>query len=486
MRNHDTVRRVRLPGVVFASVLVCAGLAGIAHCFYAVWMWHDLLPVKSGYRVTSNIFPDWYIDALPTAILLLTSIGIIIAAFRHKLLSLTLLVWGIVAATVFFWFDLTNHNWQVAASIPLRGIRYDYGNWPGYYRKGPTKEVWGFIDKQGKFVIEPRFPAAGPFHDGLASFRTGATWSADWGYINKKGEVEIEPQFGSALGFSNGIARVYIRTNAYGFINKDGEFVIEAVYDEAEDFSEGYAAVKKGGQWGFIGRAGDMKIEARFQDATSFSEGLAAVELDEKWGYIDRTGDIKIEAKYQAARSFSEGLAAVKVGDKWGYIDQDGNFAVEPAFDGARIFSEGLAIVEKDKKYGAIDKTGQFVIGAEYDFIAPFSNGTAWGGINGEGISLDTKGNVTLQKPPYVGKFQEGLATAWTPRKCGYVNEDREMVIKPRFKGAREFSEGLAAVRIIKGALPRWVAYGIVIGSGVLLFAVYRRLGRCKRTAALM
>jgi hypothetical protein len=52
------------------------------------------------------------------------------------------------------------------------------------------------------------------------------------------------------------------------------------------------------------------------------------------------------------------------------------------------------------------------------------------------------------------------------------------MVIKPGFKYARGFSEGLAAVSIIKGALPRWAAYGIVIGSGVLLFVVYRRLAK--------
>ena len=63
-----------------------------------------------------------------------------------------------------------------------------------------------------------------------------------YGFIDKNGKVVIEPQFGGTYGFSEGLAQVE-KDGKYGFIDKSGKVVIEPQFDYASDFSEGFARV---------------------------------------------------------------------------------------------------------------------------------------------------------------------------------------------------------------------------------------------------
>ncbi|MGI7157691.1 WG repeat-containing protein, partial [Campylobacter coli] len=50
---------------------------------------------------------------------------------------------------------------------------------------------WGFIDKSGKFVIEPKFDSIWDFSEGLA--KVGL--NGKYGLIDKSGKIVIEPKF---------------------------------------------------------------------------------------------------------------------------------------------------------------------------------------------------------------------------------------------------------------------------------------------------
>jgi hypothetical protein len=65
---------------------------------------------------------------------------------------------------------------------------------------------WGFIDKNGKYVIKPQFEYVSWFAENLAVVRVGAKW----GYIDGKGATAIPPQFDEAYNFFKGLARVRI------------------------------------------------------------------------------------------------------------------------------------------------------------------------------------------------------------------------------------------------------------------------------------
>ena len=75
-------------------------------------------------------------------------------------------------------------------------------------------DLYGYIDRQGKFVIEPKFIEAHSFSEGLAgvALKKAARWQRgeEWGYIDKTGALKIEPKFNETRDFRNGLAAVHI------------------------------------------------------------------------------------------------------------------------------------------------------------------------------------------------------------------------------------------------------------------------------------
>lgn len=79
---------------------------------------------------------------------------------------------------------------------------------------------YGFIDREGKFVVPPRFEAASFFWEGLAPVR----FNGRWGYIDKSGALVIGYQFDAAGAFIQGLARVEVRGRE-AYIDKQGKFI---------------------------------------------------------------------------------------------------------------------------------------------------------------------------------------------------------------------------------------------------------------------
>jgi len=68
---------------------------------------------------------------------------------------------------------------------------------------GRTLHKFGYINQDGKTIIEPQFDFAGPFRNGIAV----VSLNSNFGYIDKKGKFLIPPVFANAGYFINGIAR---------------------------------------------------------------------------------------------------------------------------------------------------------------------------------------------------------------------------------------------------------------------------------------
>ena len=155
------------------------------------------------------------------------------------------------------------------------------------------RREWGFIDKSGKWVIEPKFKEANPFSDGLALVCSKS--NGLFGFIDRSGAWVIEPTFEDP-------------------INNTVRGREELQDDYARDFSDGLALVrsKSNGLYGFIDRSGAWVIEPQYDYARDFSEGLASVEVNGKYGYIDKTGVFVINPDFGIGYSFSDGLAFVR------------------------------------------------------------------------------------------------------------------------------------------------------------------------------
>jgi len=278
-------------------------------------------------------------------------------------------------------------------------------------------EKFGFIDKNGKIVIPPKFDHVTDFSEGLAAFTKGDAESGLMGYIDVSGHVVIKPKYqwgapfneGVAIaryknklilidktgkqlqeyehdmaeqGFAEGVAaKALVFTERvgvfYGFIDKTGKVVIPPVYRHALNFSEGLASVeedssqrKKNRKKGFIDHNNKWVIPPQFKLAKSFSEGLSAVYSERgQCSYIDKTGKVVIPAKYKQCGNFSEGLAAVSTDSLTGFINTKGEMIIAPQFIRATPFAGGWAEVEQQTTdefvvlRGYIDKSGKFVWG---------------------------------------------------------------------------------------------------------------------------
>jgi hypothetical protein len=284
------------------------------------------------------------------------------------------------------------------------------------------------------------------------------------GYIDSSGKVVVEPQFERTDDFAEGLGRICVG-KMYGFIDSSGKIVIEPKYNNANDFSEGLAAVCEGipwsdtGRWGFIDKEGIYVIEPQFGHVSDFHEGLASATIKTvgvskspgrdnpwapHWGFIDQKGNFVIKPEYTWVQDFSEDVAAVLIATKLGFIDKTGAIAIQPQYTVANRFSQGLAVVcvgdvGKGGKWGYIDKTGTMVIDAKYDLAYDFSEGLAPVRILADEKYTDITGvSHYLTEGAHDMK---GIRGRWA-----YIDRTGQIVIEPKFDGARPFSDGLAAV----------------------------------------
>ena len=318
-----------------------------------------------------------------------------------------------------------------------------------------------------------------------------------WGYINRQGKVVIEPQFTYPGDFRDGLARVS-KDGKILYIDRTGKeaFKCPFTHDHAP-FSNGFAQGSIGAEFHYVDTKGKL-LPGFHASSQPFSEGMAAVGVNPdrfarpasgkrkewsptKWGFIDSTGKTVISADYWSVGSFSIGLAPVMVGGKpgdictpphggtWGFVNKRGEFVIKPTFDGAGSFSEGLAAVHvRGKGTGYIDTSGKMVIEPRLFTIAtPFQDGVAFirgsqelgnPGWHDFGY-MDRQGKVAvLPIAPSVEGFSEGLSPAgdkptwdgkkWVPGLGGYVDKRGKWAIKPQFSRVYMFKGGVAQVEL--------------------------------------
>lgn len=241
----------------------------------------------------------------------------------------------------------------------------------------------GYIDPEGEYVIKPRFEDGLPFQEGLAAVKVDGRW----GFINKSGAFAINPQYINVYSFKDDRAFVLTPSFDWEYIDKRGNVIRTINTPELTDFETGSNQYSSGlalvqnfdtDQYGFIDKEGNMTISFQFAEARAFNEGLAAIKISDRWGFIGTDGSIAIDPRYIEAGNFGDGLVPVRQdSDEWGYADKQGRMVIEPQFEDARPFSEGRAAVLINGLWGFIDKSGNLVGKVDYDEVSEFEKGVA-------------------------------------------------------------------------------------------------------------
>lgn len=219
-----------------------------------------------------------------------------------------------------------------------------------------------YIDKTGNDVISGLKGEIDDLMDknfshGLALKRDDESEDLNFGYIDKTGKFAIEPKFEYCDSFSEGLAAV-MKNDLWGFIDTDGNEVIPCQYFQVRQFSEGLACVlsKDDFKWGFIDVNGKTVIPFDIKDVISdFKEGLAILyypdDSDDGGGSykycIDKTGK-RVGDSYSIMEILSGGYILADDHQESYLIDSSGKVIETIPEDSNPIYvREGIIVVDE-------------------------------------------------------------------------------------------------------------------------------------------
>ncbi len=330
----------------------------------------------------------------------------------------------------------------------------------------------GFINNEGRFVINPVFLNGNDFSEGLASVRDKGLY----GFINEDGEYVIKPEFDFAGSFVNGIAVVYKNGKPF-FIDKSGKIILpdayrslrfvtneiaivrtltnkeglinvstkkliaDTIFSKIEDFADGIFIVtenkpiekKKEPQVAALNISGKFIVPfGKYQRIKPFINGLALVEIKDRKnkegntdGVIDTTGNLLLTRPYKNNSSidgdFYDGLAKVSLYKYWLPKEEGTLFTTERAYE------------------GFINLKGDIVFNdTNYRYVSDFSNGRTFVKKEHENyIMLDRnfKRVTDLEFEDVIDeRFKDGIAIVETESGWGIIDTTGRFIIKPMYE----------------------------------------------------
>lgn len=194
------------------------------------------------------------------------------------------------------------------------------------------QDTFAFINKKGEVIINlPEGPGSKFINNFAPVVNTSKT---QIGYIDRNGKLVIDYKFDDAGQFTEGLAYVG-SLGKYGFIDTTGTVRIPFFFDYVYPFSEGRSVVGRLDSsnsiiWGMADVIGNRVVDFTLQDLRDLHEGLAAFKKNDKWGFMDRNGKTIIEARFDYAESFRNGIAwaSIHKENKYGFINQKGEFVI--------------------------------------------------------------------------------------------------------------------------------------------------------------
>ncbi len=270
----------------------------------------------------------------------------------------------------------------------------------------PEKIKTGIVDKNGVYVLKPKYSSIYDFKNSVAVFNK----KGKLGLLSTTGSELLPAKYDKISKFSSeGVAIVQNSKKEFAVVDTLGSFVVPfGKYELIAEFSEGMAMVKVNKLIGYLNSRGIEVFKPQFKEAEHFSEGFAAIKSNKLWGYIDKE-KIAIKENFKKAENFSNGFAkVVDTNNKKFYIDSNGNsnlkepaFLIEgfskrinsqqkiaffdqsgnnlfyDAFDKASDFKNGLAVVVLKNKYGILNYNGYYIVLPNLLFISEFTENKA-------------------------------------------------------------------------------------------------------------
>ena len=337
----------------------------------------------------------------------------------------------------------------------------------------------GYLDREDRTVITPRFDWADRFFEDRAAVRL----AGKYGFIDRTGTLVIPFTYDLVGNFSNGRAEILVGDQA-GLIDTSGTIVIaprfgrvfplgpnrflvnaqpyRRIHFETWARFESFPETIGPGHWGVIDTSQRWLIEPKFQEVRFFADGeLFWVKAGPKWQLIRADGQAVTDAIFEHIQVLREDRAIIQIGGKRGAVDNQGRIAIEPKFEFLAYFEDGLALFREGGKTGMVDRNGEVIIPPIYDRLGRFGRtGVAEATRDGMTVWIDRSGQVA-DPPPAIPRPSSQDKTYGSGRLCGdgafavseggkwgFADKDSTIFITPRYDRVGCFGRGLAWVAI--------------------------------------
>ena len=238
----------------------------------------------------------------------------------------------------------------------------------------------------------------------------------------------------------------------WGFVNGQDEWIVKPQYSTVTPFSHNLSCVSKKGKWGYLNKEGKIIIPLQFSEAKPFVNELAAVRSlavltgntrennnKYKWGFIDTEGKLVVDYLFRNVNDFDKegrslvGLFKMKSNENF-WINKQGE-AISPPF------------IKKEKRNNTYFLTNERKDGKKvYRYIKPSGESITKWYLNDFNLN-DSLIKVWLPTKTDNDTLQE-LAYGGNPRKkvCAFINSNGE-VLTDWYSEIKAYRKGFAPVR---------------------------------------
>ncbi|RNB71472.1 WG repeat-containing protein [Brevibacillus centrosporus] len=219
-----------------------------------------------------------------------------------------------------------------------------------------TGKPYGYINEQGKYVLEPVYSMARTFSGGMAPVKHVEHEKDYWRYIDRDGNDVLPPKYLDAYPFVGDIAIVREKVGKegtvyflFGLINRKGEYVVEPQFEYLDYVESGYYQFYTTGTYNHafsgIKRAGYLDSNGRILFEGPYTEVSREI-VDHLGKIIDQTSEtVWVNGKQETRYGIREGIVDLR----------SGKIIVPPIYNSIQLDAENKVISSYDRDEKGID-----------------------------------------------------------------------------------------------------------------------------------
>jgi len=302
--------------------------------------------------------------------------------------------------------------------------------------KNAKQLLYGIVDNKGNTILRPDYLEIGIFSEGKIAVQQNHK-SRDkqlFGYLDENGKKVIDFMYYKAFPFSDNMAKVDLSRagTKWSYINEKGEVVIKSAYTSGSDFGEGMAIgenflIDKTGKR--ISRLPYRSVRAIGNYATGFENGVIGVETERGFVHIKKDGTPLYRSYFDSLTQFRNGIAFIKTGEKYQLLRRstESPDTVRLNFSMAAMRNYQL----KHKKNRKIKtKYGETIIDLGFEKVD-----------DGYWLMINESGNFVSPTRYEAVSVLPTSTLLVTSGVYGYSDLDGKWILKPSFE-ARQYVQG--------------------------------------------